>query len=195
MHLCKQSSSWKDVLNIEQSSSLMMCSILSCLAGGRMCSIMSILVGGRIYSILSRLAVERCAQYWAVQKWKDVHNIEQSNSLRMCSILSSLAGGRMHSILSTSLGTHSVLNIEQSSGWQDVFNIEHILGNTSKQIQPKQIPNKKLDYLTNQFPQEDWVKREAAILQALNKNHHIAILGIKLIKPLLTKRLCLPNRS
>jgi hypothetical protein len=33
----------------------------------------------------------------------------------------------------------------------------------------------------------------AAILQALNKNHHIAILGIKLIKPLLTKRLRLPN--
>jgi len=29
----------------------------------------------------------------------------------------------------------------------------------------------------------------AAILQALNKNHHIAILGIKLIRPLLTKRL------
>jgi len=29
----------------------------------------------------------------------------------------------------------------------------------------------------------------AAILQALNKNHHIAILGFKLIKPLLTKRL------
>jgi len=29
----------------------------------------------------------------------------------------------------------------------------------------------------------------AAILHALNKNHHIAILGIKLIKPLLTKRL------
>jgi hypothetical protein len=27
----------------------------------------------------------------------------------------------------------------------------------------------------------------AAILQALNKNHHIAILGIKLMKPLLTK--------
>jgi hypothetical protein len=27
----------------------------------------------------------------------------------------------------------------------------------------------------------------AAILQALNKNHHIATLGIKLIKPLLTK--------
>jgi len=35
----------------------------------------------------------------------------------------------------------------------------------------------------------------AAILQALNKNHHIAILGIKLIKPLLTKILRLPNRS
>jgi hypothetical protein len=35
----------------------------------------------------------------------------------------------------------------------------------------------------------------AAILQALDKNHHIAILGIKLIKPLLTKTLCLPNRS
>jgi hypothetical protein len=32
----------------------------------------------------------------------------------------------------------------------------------------------------------------AAILQALNKNHHIAILGIKLIKPLLIKRLRLP---
>ena len=30
-------------------------------------------------------------------------------------------------------------------------------------------------------------KGGAAILQALNKNHHIAILGIKLIKPLLTK--------
>jgi hypothetical protein len=29
----------------------------------------------------------------------------------------------------------------------------------------------------------------AAILQALNKNHHIAILGIKLTKLLLTKRL------
>ena len=27
----------------------------------------------------------------------------------------------------------------------------------------------------------------AAILQVLNKNHHIGILGIKLIKPLLTK--------
>jgi len=35
----------------------------------------------------------------------------------------------------------------------------------------------------------------AAILQALSKNHHIDILGIKLIKPLLTKRLRLPNRS
>ena len=35
----------------------------------------------------------------------------------------------------------------------------------------------------------------AAILQALNKNHHMAILGIKLIKPLLTKRLRLPKRS
>ena len=35
----------------------------------------------------------------------------------------------------------------------------------------------------------------AAILQALNKNHHMAILGIKLVKPLLTKRLRLPNRS
>ena len=35
----------------------------------------------------------------------------------------------------------------------------------------------------------------AAILQALNKNHHIVILGIKLIKPLLTKRLRLPKRS
>ena len=34
----------------------------------------------------------------------------------------------------------------------------------------------------------------AAILQALNKNHHTAILGIKLIKPLLTKRLRLPKR-
>jgi hypothetical protein len=34
-----------------------------------------------------------------------------------------------------------------------------------------------------------------AILQALNKNHHIAILGIKLIKPLLTKGLPLPKRS
>jgi len=38
-------------------------------------------------------------------------------------------------------------------------------------------------------------KGGAAILQALNKNHHIAILGIKLIKPLLIKRLRLPNRS
>ena len=35
----------------------------------------------------------------------------------------------------------------------------------------------------------------AAILQALNKNHHTAILGIRLIKPLLTRRLRLPNRS
>ena len=35
----------------------------------------------------------------------------------------------------------------------------------------------------------------AAILQALNRNHHIDILGIKLIKPLLTKRLRLPKRS
>lgn len=35
----------------------------------------------------------------------------------------------------------------------------------------------------------------AAILQDLNKNHHIAILGIKLIKPLLIKRLRLLNRS
>jgi hypothetical protein len=35
----------------------------------------------------------------------------------------------------------------------------------------------------------------AAILQALNKNHYIAILGIKLIKPLLIKRLRLPKRS
>ena len=34
----------------------------------------------------------------------------------------------------------------------------------------------------------------AAILQAFNKNHHIAILGIKLINPLLTKRLRLPKR-
>lgn len=33
------------------------------------------------------------------------------------------------------------------------------------------------------------------MLQALNKNHHIAILGIKLIKPLLIKRLRLPKRS
>jgi hypothetical protein len=32
-------------------------------------------------------------------------------------------------------------------------------------------------------------------LQALNKNHHIVILGIKLINPLLIKRLRLPNRS
>jgi hypothetical protein len=35
----------------------------------------------------------------------------------------------------------------------------------------------------------------AAILQALNKNHHIVILGIKLIKTLLIKRLRLPKRS
>jgi ABC-type histidine transport system ATPase subunit len=35
----------------------------------------------------------------------------------------------------------------------------------------------------------------AVILQAFNKNHHIAIIGIKLIKPPLTKRLLLPNRS
>ena len=35
----------------------------------------------------------------------------------------------------------------------------------------------------------------AAILQALNRNHHMAILGIKFIKPLLTKRLRLPKRS
>jgi hypothetical protein len=33
-----------------------------------------------------------------------------------------------------------------------------------------------------------------AILQALNKNHHVAILGIKLIKPLLMKRFRLPKR-
>jgi hypothetical protein len=35
----------------------------------------------------------------------------------------------------------------------------------------------------------------AAILQILNKHHHITILGIKLIKSLLTKRLPLPKRS
>jgi hypothetical protein len=35
----------------------------------------------------------------------------------------------------------------------------------------------------------------AAILEDLNKNHHIIILGIKLINPLLTKRLRLLNRS
>ena len=35
----------------------------------------------------------------------------------------------------------------------------------------------------------------AAILQALNKNNHTDILGIKIIKLLLTKRLCLPKRS
>ena len=35
----------------------------------------------------------------------------------------------------------------------------------------------------------------AAILRVVNKNHHIAILGIKLIKPLLMKRLGLPKRS
>jgi len=35
----------------------------------------------------------------------------------------------------------------------------------------------------------------AAILQALNKNNHIAIIGIKLIKPLSIKRLRLPKRS
>jgi hypothetical protein len=34
-----------------------------------------------------------------------------------------------------------------------------------------------------------------AKLQALNTNYHIAILGIKLIKPLLTKRLRLPKRA
>ena len=33
----------------------------------------------------------------------------------------------------------------------------------------------------------------AAILRALNKNHNIAILGIKLIKPLLIKKLRLQN--
>jgi len=36
---------------------------------------------------------------------------------------------------------------------------------------------------------------EAALLQVLNKDHHIAILGIKLAKPLLNKRLPLPRRS
>ena len=35
----------------------------------------------------------------------------------------------------------------------------------------------------------------AAILQALNKNHHIAILGTKLFKPLLTKIILLQKRS
>jgi CO/xanthine dehydrogenase FAD-binding subunit len=35
----------------------------------------------------------------------------------------------------------------------------------------------------------------AAILQALNKNHHIAILGVKLIKHLLARRLRLPKSS
>ena len=38
-------------------------------------------------------------------------------------------------------------------------------------------------------------ERWAAILQALKRNHHIANLGIKLTKPLLTKRLRLPKRS